>query len=127
MFDVARLRLGDPFDIPSDPDELDLIVGWFWERIILVITVENHTMKFHNSDQILDILHEAAEVEKINITFFECNGWWNIETAATPEDVLNLPRVAYRFSRIYRFHAKDYATGPRQELKKLIGDKKEIV
>lgn len=119
MFNVERLRLGDPFTIPTTPDELDLMVGWFWERIILIVTVENHVMKYHNKDQVLEILREAAEVEDIHITFYESEGWWNIESAESKEDILNLPRVAYRFSRVYRHHAKEYITGPREDIKKL--------
>ena len=120
MFNVERLRLGDPFDLPTDPDKLDLMVGWFWERIILIVTKENHTLKFDGTEQVLNILREAAEVEQINVTFYECNGWWNIESAATKEDILNLPRIAMRFSRIYRHHAREYATGENKSVHELM-------
>ncbi|KYC46688.1 MAG: hypothetical protein AMQ22_02078 [Candidatus Methanofastidiosum methylothiophilum] len=120
MFDVSKLRLGDPFDLPTNPDELDLMVGWFWERIILIVSKENHCLKFDGTEQVLSILKEAAEVESIGVTFFEYNGWWNIENAESKEDVLNLPRIAYRFSRIYRHHAQEYATGQNQTICELM-------
>jgi len=121
---VSQLRYGDVFDIPSNPDELDLLVGWFWERIILIVSKENLVLKFDGSQQVLNILRDAAEIENVNITFYEHNGWWNIETAENKEDILNLPRLARRFSRIYRHHANDYATGEKQSLCELIGDVK---
>lgn len=120
--DTTRFRLGNPFDIPSDPDALELMVGWFFDRIRVICAVENHTMKFHSISQILEILREASEVERVNCTFSWIDGQWFLNSAKSKEDVLNLPKVAKRFSKIYRFHASDYMTGDKQDLKMLNGD-----
>lgn len=120
MFNVENLRYNDVFNIPQDPDELDLMVGWFWERIILIVSKENHCLKFDGTQQVLDILKEAAEVEQINITFFEHDGWWNIQHAGSKDDIRQLPRLARRFSRIYRHHANEYSTGENKSICELI-------
>ena len=118
--DTERFRLGDPFNIPSDPDELELMIGWFFDRLRVICAVENHSMKFYNVEQLLEILHEASTVEEIDITFSWYDGQWNIESAGCGDDILNLPRLAKRFSKIYRFHARDYMnTGDKMDLNML--------
>lgn len=112
-----RWKSGDPFDIPEDPDMLELMVGWFWDRIRIIVSIENHILKFDGPQQVLDILGDAAKIERINMSFAYSGGQWWILDPGTEEDVMNLPRLAKRFSRIYRHHASEYETGEGAALK----------
>lgn len=102
---------GNPFDIPDTPDELELMVGWFFDRLRVIVSIENHHVKFDGVRQIIDILEDASIVEKVNVKFLWVNGQWYISDFETKEDILNLPKVLKRFSRIYRHHALEYSHG----------------
>lgn len=121
-----------PFDIPKDPSTLELYLGWFFDQIRMIVGVENGKWKFDGGQQVLDILHEAASVEGVNIAFSwdKDTGIWYIEDPEegkiTKEDVLNLPLVAFRFSKIYRHHADEYVH-PEDKSKKEIKAIGEII
>jgi len=130
--DTERYRLGDPFLIPKDPDELELLIGWFWDRIRVIISVENMHMKFHSPEQVIAILERASLIRNVNLSYEWLDGQWNIMSnpeitylgatvrpATCKEDVLNLPVVGRKFSRIYRFKAKHFITGDKMDLKEL--------
>ena len=120
--DVEKYRLVDPFQIPSNPDELERLIGWFFARLRVIVSVENHHMKFQNPGQLLDILHEAAETEGIQVGFSWSDGQWHLEYARNQGDILRLPQVIRRFGKIYRFHASEYTnTGDKMDLKMIKG------
>lgn len=112
----APQRMGDPFEFPDSPDELELMVGWFFDRLRVIVSIENHSLKFDGVRQIVDILHDAAEIEKNSARFMWLDGQWYISTISSEEDVLNLPRVLKTFSRIYRHAANDYAYGDNEKI-----------
>jgi hypothetical protein len=118
-----KFKRNRPFDIPKKPDTLELMIGWFFDQIRMIVDSENHRFKFDGGNQILDILYDSALDENVNIGFSwdEDTHIWYIELLPTvtylgatvrPEtnedDILNLPLVAFRFSRIYRLHAYEY-------------------
>lgn len=112
-----EFRRGYPFDVPKHPTAIQLMLGWFFDQINLIVDHENHVAKFDGGEQVLEILHEAAYFEEVNVAFSwdrETNIWY-IENPPdcemTEEDFCNLPLVAYRFSKIYRHHAKEYGCG----------------
>jgi hypothetical protein len=112
-------RKGSPFDFPENPDELEMMNAWFFDRLRVIVSVENHTKKFDGIQQIFDILGDAKEIENIKVDIIYLNGQWFIADAGGPNDILALPRLLKRFGKIYRFHAKDYATGENQDIKYL--------
>ena len=121
--DVEKYRLVDPFTIPSNPDELERLIGWFFARLRVIVSVENHRMKFHNVEQLLEILEEASLVEGVNVTIGWSDGQWDLLTADSKDDILKLPQLIKRFGRIYRHHARDYTnTGDKTDIKMLQGD-----
>jgi hypothetical protein len=108
------------------------MIGWFFDQVRVIVACENHHFKFDGKQQILDILHASRFKECISVDFSEeCGQWFideveassylgiTIRRATTPADVLNLPLVAKRFSRTYRFEAKRYANGDNQSLEVL--------
>ena len=109
-------KAGNPFDFPETPDDLELMVAWFFDRLRVIVSVENHVLKFDGVKQIIDILDIAGLAEKIDVNFAWVDGQWFITSYGTPDDILHLPRLLKRFSRIYRFNAKDYSYGDEQEL-----------
>jgi hypothetical protein len=121
-----------PFDIPKNPSNLELMLGWFFDQIRMIVGVENHKWKFDGGCQVLDILHEAAFAEGVNIAFSwdKDTGIWYIEDPKegkiTKKDILNLPLVAYRFSKIYRHHANEY-THPEDKSKRQIRAISELI
>jgi hypothetical protein len=126
---------GNPFDYPETPDELELMVGWFFDRLRVIVTIENHTLKFDGARQIIDILQTACthDIERVSfnnyklievdnpveLTFSWWKGQWFIEDVGGPDDVLRLPEVLKRFSRIYRFDAKNYSYGDNDDVEVL--------
>ena len=133
--DVEKYRLGDPFEIPSDPSELELLIAWFWDRIRVICSVENHHMKFHSTNQLILILDKASLLKNVNLSYDWLDGQWDllnnppitylgctVRPATSKEDVLNLPLVGRAFSRIYRHDAKNFRTGDKMDLKMLQGD-----
>jgi len=127
-----NFRRGKPFDIPEHPDELEQMMGWFFDQIRVMVRDENHHYKFDGITQILNILHDSRWQLDICIDFSEDDGMWNpeiiepttylgyiIRRGTTEEDILNLPLVAIRFSRIYRHKANKYSNGENQSLEVL--------
>lgn len=100
---VGTLNI-DPFDIPESPDEIELYVGWFFDRIRSIVAVENHYQKFKSVEETLVLLEAASEDLGLNIMFFYMpeTGQWGIDFT-NPEDYLNLPHVAHYFAKMYRF------------------------
>lgn len=104
-------RKGNPFDVPESLDELEILIGWFWDRIRIIVSVENHILKFDGPKQVLKILEKSANEVGVTMVFAYSNGQWWILDVKEPEDVLNLPKVAKRFAQIYRHEAQKYETG----------------
>lgn len=127
-----NFRRGSPFDIPDKPDKLEQMIGWFFDQVRVIVSCENHIYKFDGKQQVLDILHDSRFVENVNVDFSEeCGQWFidevksssylgkTIRQATTVQDVLNLPIVAKRFSKTYRFNAKQYANGENHSIEVL--------
>jgi len=112
----SQQRQGNPFDIPDDIDELELMVGWFFDRLRVIVSVENHSQKFDGIRQVIDILHDAAAIENNSVKFAWVDGQWFISYIDSKKDVLNLPKVLRRFSKIYRFAASDYVYGDNESI-----------
>ncbi len=124
--DFEKWRKGDKIKPPMEPGEWDEIIINFFLAIYKIIAVENHTKKYQGKKQIVDILNEAAEVENVNLEFFEVDGEWGIhDTGYTVDDLLGLKRVQYRFSRIYRHHAQDYIHKSDEKVKEMLKDGRE--
>jgi hypothetical protein len=145
-----KYRRGKPFDLPQNPDELGSLTEWVLERIKLIVVKENLWVKFHNVEQLLAILHAAAENKQVNLEFDWDDGewllylvwgfyWtnWIIKNLApnywescdfekvlltTKYDILNLPIVIKEFGRIYRHKSKNYRKGKQENLLALFGD-----
>jgi len=100
---VGQLNI-DPFDIPESPDEIELYVGWFFDRIRSIVAVENSRRKFGSVNEILAILGAAAGDMnmKVKFTYHPGIGQWYIEFER-PEDYLNLPHLAKHFGLMWRF------------------------
>ena len=113
-------RQGNPFDIPETPDDLEMMVGWAFDRLRVIITIENHVLKFDGPKQILNILQDAALIENVDVEFSWDDGQWFIEHFGGKEDVLGLPKVIKRFGMIYRRHASEYETGEREDINLLL-------
>ena len=116
-------KRGDPFDFPESPDELELMVGWFFDRLRVIISIENMSPKFDGIHQVLDILQDAADINNINIKFDHHNGQWyinGIEGITEDKDILHLPSVLKTFSRLYRHHATKYSYGDREDIELLM-------
>lgn len=108
--DLNKYKNLDVFDIPETPDELELLIGWAFDRIRIIVSRENHYLKFDGPQQILDILEIAALREGVVISFSYIDGQWFISDAGSKEDILALPKVIRRFARIYRHNAGDYVS-----------------
>ena len=100
---VGQLNI-DPFDIPESPDEIELYVGWFFDRIRAIVSVENSNRKFGNVNEILALLGAAAgDMDmKVNFSYYKDIGQWYIEFERA-EDYLNLPHLAKHFGLMWRF------------------------
>lgn len=100
---VGQLNI-DPFDIPESPDEIELYVGWFFDRIRSIVSVENSRRKFGNVNEILALLGAAAGDMnmKVSFSYYPGIGQWYIEFEE-PEDYLNLPHLAKHFGLMWRF------------------------
>jgi len=127
-FDADKYRRGNPFDFPENPDQLELMIGWFFDRIRVIVEIENHHAKWDGIQQALAILDVAKHKDcnpnnpiDINVDIIYQDGQWFISSAGSANDVLRLPLLAKRFGKIYRHHAKEYATGECHTL--LLGGK----
>jgi hypothetical protein len=147
--DFERWRKGNKFQDPDNLDDLQIFIGWFFDRIRLIVSKENHLLKFRNVDQILEILQKSAKEYRARLIFTwnEEDGfgiyptWGYLKTAETMEkltptyswdyqmiftptqDVLKLPQIQKHFGRIYRHKSHDYGKGkPHQELMEIMGD-----
>lgn len=109
-------RQGNPFEIPETPDELELMVGWFFDRLRVIVSIENHKLKFDGVRQVIDILHDAAEMTNNSARFAWVDGQWYIPFIESKEDVLALPKLLKVFSKLYRHHANEYAYGDQEEI-----------
>ena len=100
---VGQLNI-DPFDIPESPDEIELYVGWFFDRIRAIVSVENSHRKFGNVNEILALLGAAAgDMDmKVSFSYYPDIGQWYIEFERA-EDYLNLPHLAKHFGLMWRF------------------------
>lgn len=100
---VGQLHI-DPFDIPTSPDEIELYVGWFFNRIRSIVSVENSRRKFGHMGEVLVLLGEAAGDLNLNIkfTYYENIGQLFLEFN-DPADYLNLPQLAKHFGLLWRF------------------------
>ncbi|MDP3066107.1 MAG: hypothetical protein Q8N08_05140 [Methanobacteriaceae archaeon] len=112
---AMRFKRGDPFDIPERPELCEVYVAWFFDRIKTIITEENHIYKWKGVDSILQLLHESAEELGISVIFIYSNGQWYINGFSSGEDFLNLPVLAKRFSKLYRFQSGQ-STSPKESL-----------
>lgn len=100
---VGQLHI-DPFDIPESPDEMELMVGWFFDRIRSIVAVENSRRKYGNVNEVLALLGAAAgDMDmKVKFSYYPGIGQWYIEFEE-PEDYLNLPHLAKHFGLMWRF------------------------
>jgi hypothetical protein len=85
-------------------------VEYFFKDIKQVVKVENHRHKFSGPNQLLDMLHDSAEICGVNVEFKHINGYWCLSKAKTAQDVNHLKHVVNAFRRLYRHHALDYKT-----------------
>ena len=65
---VGQLNI-DPFDIPESPDEIELYVGWFFDRVRSIVSIENSRRKFGSMSEVLVLLGEAAGDLGLSIKF----------------------------------------------------------
>lgn len=100
---VGQLHL-DPFDIPDTPDDIELHVGWFFNRIRSIVTIENSHRKFGSMSEVLLLLGVAASDLGMNIkfTYYKNIGQLFLEFKYA-EDYLNLPHLAKHFGMLWRF------------------------
>ena len=100
---VGKLNI-DPFDIPESPDEIELYVGWFFDRIRSIVAVENSRRKFGDMKEVLVLLGVAAGDLGLSIkfTYYEDIGQLFLEFKQ-PEDYLLLPVLAKHFGLLWRF------------------------
>jgi hypothetical protein len=100
---VGQLNI-DPFDIPESPDEIELYVGWFFDRIRSIVSVENSIRKYGNVNEILALLGAAAGDMDMDVkfTYYKDIGQWYIEFGDAT-DYLNLPHLAKHFGLMWRF------------------------
>jgi hypothetical protein len=121
--DFEKWRKGDKLHTPQTPNEWDELIINFFLSIHKTVAKENHIHKYDGKQQVIDVLNDASDVEGINLKFFEKDGEWGLlDTGYSREDLLRLSDLAFRFSRIYRYHAKDYSTGAKEDIKELIGE-----
>ena len=100
---VGQLNI-DPFDIPESPDEIELYVGWFFDRVRSIIEIENSRRKYGHINEVLALLGVAARDMdmKVAFTYYPDIGQWYIEFTHA-EDYLNLPHLAKHFGLLWRF------------------------
>lgn len=100
---VGQLNI-DPFDIPETPDEIELYVGWFFDRVRSIVSIENSRRKYGSMQEVLVLLSEAAGDLNMDIkfTYYENIGQLFLEFNK-PEDYLNLPHLAKHFGLLWRF------------------------
>ena len=100
---VGQLNI-DPFDIPETPDEIELYVGWFFDRIRSIVAVENSHRKFGDMKEVLVLLGVAAGDLGMSISFkyYEDIGQLYLEFNDAG-DYLNLPHLAKHFGLLWRF------------------------
>lgn len=94
----------DPFDIPESPDEMELYIGWAFDRIRAILESENHTQKFDTTSELVALLDFSAGEVGLNVKFLydEDDGQWDI-ILNDRNDYLYLPRIVKYFSKLYRF------------------------
>lgn len=100
---VGQLHI-DPFDIPETPDEMELYVGWFFDRVRSIVSIENSRRKYGSMEEVLVLLSEAAGDLNMDIAFkyYKNIGQLYLEFNK-PEDYLNLPHLAKHFGLLWRF------------------------
>lgn len=100
---VGQLNI-DPFDIPETPDEIELYVGWFFDRVRSIVSIENSRRKFGSMEEVLALLGEAAGDlgMSIKFTYYKSIGQLYLEFNDAG-DYLNLPQLAKHFGMLYRF------------------------
>lgn len=100
---VGQLHI-DPFDIPETPDEIELYVGWFFDRVRAIVSTENSRRKFGSMQEVLVLLGEAAGDLGLSIkfTYYENIGQLFLEFNKA-EDYLNLPMLVKHFGMLWRF------------------------
>lgn len=120
--DNQKFQRGEAFDFPQSPEEIEKMFEDFYERIHHIVVDENHHKKFDGTGQLSHILNDAAYEEKNCIKFTWIDGilFFDFEVIKQ-DDVLNLPKVARRFSRIYRHKASKYFKGEGKSVAMLKG------
>jgi hypothetical protein len=112
---VGQLNV-DPFDIPESPDEIELYVGWFFDRIRSIVSVENSHRKFGNVNEVLALLGASAGDMGMDVkfTYYPDIGQWFIEFGDAT-DYLNLPHLAKHFGLMWRFKPRPNTLAPPSE------------
>ncbi len=101
-------KVGDlninPFSIPESPSDVELHVGWAFDRIRAIVAYENSRRKFHDVNEILLLLGVAAGDMGMDVKFsyYKNIGQWMIEFG-NPDDYLNLPHLIKHFGLLWRF------------------------
>lgn len=106
---------GYSFPTPNSSDELDFYLGWFYGRLSSIVNNENHILKMKDMCQILKILKMASKNCKNSVEFAYVDGKLHIFGFHGKEDVLNLPKVAKEFGKIYRHRAKHFEGCTKRE------------
>lgn len=110
MNDLIKFRMGQPFDCPGTPEELETIIQWFPAEIKTYITEKNLVVKYQNMCQILKILITASSNIGVDIDFsynYETKEL-RIDRVGSKQDILNLPVLYKEFITLYRFEAHKY-------------------
>jgi hypothetical protein len=94
----------DPFQIPETPSDIELHVGWAFDRIRAIVSYENSRRKFGGPNEVLALLGVAAGDMDMDVKFFYYPniGQWMIEFN-NAEDYLNLPHLIKHFGLLWRF------------------------
>lgn len=101
-------KVGDldvnPFNIPETPSDIELHVGWAFDRIRAIVSYENSRRKFGGPNEVLALLSIAAGDMGMDVKFFYYPdiGQWMIEFN-NPNDYLNLPHLIKHFGLLWRF------------------------
>ena len=120
MVTSKKWRMGNPFDYPENPKEMEQNMRAFFSRIRRMCMVENHIHKWKDICHVLHILRQATENVGLKIDYAYSHGQWFILGFDKDEDYLKLPLVSKEFGRLYR-HEGDNFRECTEEEKKIFG------
>lgn len=94
--------------IPDTRHEREMVVERFFEVLVHTVFVENHSHKYHNPEQVAQIMNQTAEKLGLDIELI-IGANENMYLRCEDGDICKLPALLKAFKYNYRFqHRRSY-------------------